>query len=120
MLASPLVFEPDSVRRRGKWFCLLIKLKASKAEADLEDAVRAESVTVAGDGDQLADLSRQRCKLVRGLVASVAQFDAALRKLLSKLQARLQRLHKNWIFGFRYPVYFNDIAFEVVPHENLL
>ena len=75
MLASPLIFEPDSVCRRGKWFCLLIKLKASKAEADLEDAVRAESVTVAGDGDQLADLSRQRCKLVRGLVASVAQFE---------------------------------------------
>jgi hypothetical protein len=110
VLASPLVFELDSVRRR---FCLFIKSKASKAEADLEDAVRAESVTVAGDGDQLADLWRQRCKLVRGLVASVAQF-------LSKLQARLQRLHKNWIFGFRYPVYFNDIAFEVVPHENLL
>jgi hypothetical protein len=35
---------------------LFIKSKASKAEADLEDAVRAESVTVAGDGDQLADL----------------------------------------------------------------
>ena len=116
MLASPLVFELDSVRRL---FCLFIKSKASKAEADLEDAVRAESVTVAGDGDQLADLWRQRCKLVRGLVASVAQFDAALRKLLSKLQAGLQRLHKNWIFGFRYSVYFNDIAFEVVPHENL-
>jgi hypothetical protein len=48
-----LVFELDSVRRR---FCLFIKSKASKAEADLEDAVRAESVTVAGDGDQLADL----------------------------------------------------------------
>ena len=54
MLASPLVFELDSVRRR---FCLFIKSKASKAEAaDLEDAVRAELVTVAGDGDQLADL----------------------------------------------------------------
>jgi hypothetical protein len=85
VLASPLVFEPDSVRRRGKSLCLLVKLKASKAEADLEDAVRAESVTATGDGDQLADLWRQRCKLVRGLVASVAQFDAALRKLLSKL-----------------------------------
>ena len=37
-----------------------------------------------GDGDQPADLWRRGCNLVRRLVASVAQFDAAVRKLLSR------------------------------------
>ena len=66
----------------------------------------------------------QRRELVRG-VAGIAQFDAAVRKLLPELQARLQRFHENWIFCFRDPVDFYDVTFEsevsgeVVPHENL-
>jgi hypothetical protein len=36
-------------------------------------------------GQQPAERRRQRCKLARSLVVSVAQFDAAVRKLLSKL-----------------------------------
>ncbi len=54
---------------------------------------------------------RQRCKLVRRLVASVAQFDMAIRKLLSELQSGSQRLDEKPIFGFRLSVYFDDVAF---------
>ena len=61
---------------------------------------------------------------MRGLFASVAQFDMAISELLPELQSGSQRLHENPIFGFRLSVYFDDVAFasvvsgEVVPHEN--
>jgi len=59
------------------------------------------------------------------LLVSVAQFDRTVRKLLLESQARLQRLNKNSIFRFGYPVDFDDITLvrkvigEVVLHENL-
>ena len=52
-----------------------------------------------------------RRKLVRGLLAYVAQFDMAIRKLLPELQSGSQRLHENPIFRFRLSVYFDDVAF---------
>jgi hypothetical protein len=63
---------------------------------------------------------------VRGLVAYVAQFDMAIRKLLPELQSGGQRLDENPIFRFRPSVYFDDVAFasvvsgEVDPHENTI
>jgi hypothetical protein len=83
----------------------------------------ASPAALAGDGNQLAELWRRRCKLVGGLV-SIAQFDGTVRKLLLELQPRRERFYKHAIFRFRYSVDFDDVTFgervigEFVLHEN--
>ena len=62
---------------------------------------------------------------MRRLVANVAQFDMAIRKLLPELQSGSQRLHENPIFGFRLSVDLDDVTCvrsvigEFVLHANL-
>jgi hypothetical protein len=91
----------------------------------IERFLRAQFAAVARNGNQPANVWRQRRKLVRCPFAYVAQFDMAIRKLLPELQSGSQRLHENPIFRFRYSVDFDDVTCvrrvigEFVLHENL-